>query len=313
MQWLLRIMVCRTTQPPIVRWVEVIVLFGMVLAARMIFGTAHGVVPAISFYPLLLIVTLFFGWLEALVVLCLSVAAAVYLFLPPGMYLQPIGWFIVGGLTIVIITALKEAAVELRAANERQAVLFRELQHRVANTLQSVVGTLEIAVMQMDTSPDRVKTRLATAAQRFSAAAEVHRRLNDPQLFQQGLATVLLDAVGTVVDVEAINVCIEVTPLELSLDQMSVVAMLVIEAANNAQKHVFARNLGQNLFVCLQAITDTQAKLAVKDDGPGWSGAANTTRLGMTIIEGLARQISGKLSVRVEDGTEISVVFPLQA
>jgi two-component sensor histidine kinase len=92
---------------------------------------------------------------------------------------------------------------------------------------------------------------------------------------------------------------------------MSVITMLVIEAANNAQKHVFARALGRHLSISLQTTQDQHACLSVKDDGPGWSGTIDASRLGMTIIDGLVRQINGKLTMQVEAGTEISVVFPL--
>jgi hypothetical protein len=83
----------------------------------------------------LLIVALVFGWKKATAVLVLSVVVGLYLFRPPGMYLQPVGWLLVGGLTIAIIGALKSLAKQLALANERQRLLFRELQHRIANTL----------------------------------------------------------------------------------------------------------------------------------------------------------------------------------
>ena len=35
---------------------------------------------------------------------------------------------------------------QLAEANERQRVLFQELQHRVANTLHSMAATIEIAM-----------------------------------------------------------------------------------------------------------------------------------------------------------------------
>ena len=76
-------------------------------------------------------------------------------------------------------------------ANERQRVLFQELQHRVANTLQSVSGTLEIARRKIDTEPAVGQRILEDAVRRISASADVHRRLNDPTLFEQGLLSIL--------------------------------------------------------------------------------------------------------------------------
>jgi hypothetical protein len=154
---------------------EVLGLYAIVIIARIKLGAAYGLNPGLTFYPLILIVSFLFDWLESAVVLVLSIAVGVYLFLPPGMFLTPLGWFFVGSLTIAIVTALRKLAEELDAANQRQAILFRELQHRVANTLQSVVGTLELAQMRIDIAPEEVRALLNNAAQRFSTSAEVHR------------------------------------------------------------------------------------------------------------------------------------------
>jgi len=50
---------------------------------------------------------------------------------------------------------------------------------------------------------------------------------------------------------------------------MSVIAMLVIETANNSMKHVFARNRGSRFEVSMIALPSNRAVLKVKDDGPG--------------------------------------------
>jgi two-component sensor histidine kinase len=93
------------------------------------------------------------------------------------MYLLPIGWILVGGLNIAIIAALSVVADELVAANRRQRFLFLEVQHRVANTLQAVVGTLDVAIRRMASSPVDAIQLMENAAQRFAASADVHRRI----------------------------------------------------------------------------------------------------------------------------------------
>jgi two-component sensor histidine kinase len=191
-----------------------------------------------------------------------------------------------------------------------------ELQHRVSNTLQSVVGTLEVACQRLDTEPAEAKRALEGAIHRFSASSRIHRRLNDPVLFEQGMNTVLRHAVETVVDAHKTHVSIEVPLLPLSFDQMSIIAMLVIEAANNSQKHVFEQGRGHYFRVAVKALPNSRVLLLVNDDGPG-SGIKHTSdadgSLGQTIMEELAKQIGGTLSVASEGGTEISVVFPLSA
>ena len=125
MQWLMWIMSWQSKQPALIRWLEALGLFGVALTARYSLGMFYGGLPALTFYPVLLAVTAMIGWKEGLAVLVLSVTAGLCLFLPAGMYLQPVGWLLVGSFTIIIIEALKRLAQELAAANERQRVLFR--------------------------------------------------------------------------------------------------------------------------------------------------------------------------------------------
>jgi two-component sensor histidine kinase len=313
-RWLLRILAWRSRQSTVIRWLEALALFATALATRLILGTLYGGNPALSFYPVLLIVSVLLGWKEAFAFLVLSITAGMYLFLPPGMYLLPLGWLSVGGFTIAIIIALKTLAQELAIANDRQRLLFQELQHRVANTLQSVVGTLDAARRRIDSAPSDAKRILEEGVQRISASADVHRRLNDPALFNRGLKPILQDAVATAIDAHSTNISFDVEPLKLSFDQMSVITMIVIEISNNAQKHVFGLNLGSNFLVALRALPEARAVLSVKDDGPGWSrggvGDGNRT-LGMTLLQGLAGQLGGKLHVKSENGAEVSIIFPI--
>ena len=314
MQWFMWIMSWQSKQPALIRWLEALGLFGVALTARYSLGMFYGGLPALTFYPVLLAVTAMIGWKEGLAVLVLSVTAGLCLFLPAGMYLQPVGWLLVGSFTIVIIEALKRLAQQLAAANERQKVLFRELQHRVANTLHSVSGTLEIARRRIDSEPAVAKSILEDAVRRILASADVHRRLNDPTLFEQGLLSILRDAVPTVIDSHSTSLALDVAPLRLSSDQMSVITMLVIEVANNAQKHVFGRRLGRHFLVSLRTLSENRAMLSVSDDGPGWSpkGTQSVERtLGLSILQSLADQLHGTLSIKSETGTEVSVAFPI--
>ena len=314
MRWLMWIMSWQAKQPALIRWLEALALFGVALATQYSLGIFYGGLPALTFYPVLLAVTALIGWKEGLAVLVLSVMAGICLFLPAGMWLQPVGWLLVGGFTIAIIDGLKGLAQKLSVANERQRVLFQELQHRVANTLQSVSGTLEFARRRIDTDPTEAKRILEDAVRRISASADVHRRLNDPTLFEQGLLSILRDAVPTVIDGRSTDLGFDIAPLRLSSDQMSVITMFVVEVANNAQKHVFERRLGGHFLVSLRALSESRAKLSVSDDGPGLSSRGNQSverTLGLSILQSLADQLHGTLSIKSETGTEVSVVFPI--
>ena len=203
---------------------------------------------------------------------------------------------------------------QLTEANERQRVLFQELQHRVANTLHSMAGTLEVARSKIDSAPAEAGRILDRAMRRIALLSDMHRCLNNPSLFDKGFGSILNDAVATAIDPRSTYISFQVDELDLSFDQMSVITMIVIEVANNAQKHVFGRNLGERFLVSFRAVSDTCVALSIKDDGPGWSPddtAYAGRTLGLTILEGLADQLHGTLHINSARGTETSVVFPL--
>jgi len=314
---LTKILAWRSERLLLASWLAALALFVLALFVRLGLGPLHGANPALTFYPAILLAAVLFGWQQGLAVLALSVGIGSYLFVPPGRELLPVAWTIVGGFNIAIIAGLQHLAQELAAANERQRILFQELQHRVANTLQSVIGTFEVVRKRMDSSPAEAARLLESASARFNAAAEVHRRLNDPALFERGLDPILQDAVATAVDRATIHMRFAIEPLCLTFDQMSTITLLVIEAANNAQKHVFRHGRGSVLEVSLKSAERGRAVLSVRDDGPGLvmtpAAASDAGGLGLRILEGLARQIEGRLQLRFDRGTEIRVEFPLHA
>jgi two-component sensor histidine kinase len=231
------------------------------------------------------------------------------------MYLLPFSWTLVGSLNIAIITALKTAANELATANERQRILFQEVQHRVANTLQAVAGTLQIAQKRVESAPAEAAKLMEDAAQRFAASADVHRRLNDPTLFRMALGSILQDAIFTALDRNKVKTAFDIEELDLTFDQMSAITMLVIESANNAQKHVFQHGIGSKFLVSLKSLARGRAMLTMSDDGPGLSppaeGGSAEQKLGFRIICGLVNQLRGTFRVVSGQGTEIIVEFPL--
>jgi two-component sensor histidine kinase len=218
---------------------------------------------------------------------------------------------VVGASNIAIIIALKALAQQLDEANQRQRLLFQELQHRVANTLQSSVATLERIKRTITSNPAESANLLNQAIERMFMSAEIHRRLHDPRLFDTGLEPILREVVGMVIDRERVIVNWKIEKINLSLDQMSVLAMLVMEIANNSAKHVFQRDLGSHFEVELLALPGRRVMLKVSDDGPGVEDSEENQGLGTQVLKGLAVQIGGTLAIAHDHGTTVRVDFPI--
>lgn len=313
---LVEVVAWRFRHPPVVRWLIAAALFALALLFRATLGQLHGANPALSFYPVIILTATFIGWREAAFMLVLSAGIGAYLYLPPGLYLMPFAWLLVGGLNIVIITALKTVAQQLMLANDQQRVLFTELQHRVANTLQSTASSIELARRQMSASPSRAAASLDEASRRVWAAADVHRRLHDPTMVRTALDSILHDAVASVIDPQRVRLVFDIDQSDLSIDQMSTITMIIIECAHNAQKHVFENGLGSMFSISLKAPRPGRGMLVIRDDGPGIESTRTPNgdqKLGQKIIQRLAAHLGATLSLTPGRGTEIVIAFPLEA
>jgi two-component sensor histidine kinase len=94
---------------------------------------------------------------------------------------------------------------------------------------------------------------------------------------------------------------------------MSTVTMLVIELANEAQKHVFQPCRGSSFSVTLKAIPGDRAALTVTDDGlvkPTPTASTPPPR-GLEIVQALVAQMHGTLRTSFVRGAEFAIEFPL--
>jgi two-component sensor histidine kinase len=306
----------RFRHPPVFRWLIAAGLFALALLVRVGLGRLHGANPVLAFYPVILLTATFLGWREAAFILILSVSVGAYVYLPPDLYLMPFAWLLVGSLNILIIATLKTVAQQLLLANDHQRVLFAELQHRVANTLQSTGGSIELARRQMSASPSRAAAALDEASRRVWAAADVHRLLHDPAMVRTALGSILHDAVASVIDPQRTRLVFDIDQPDLSLDQMSTITMIIIECAHNAQKHVFENGLGSMFSISLKAPCPGRGMLVIRDDGPGIGATPPLTgdqKLGQKLIQRLAANLGATLSLTPGSGTEIVIAFPLEA
>lgn len=145
-QWLMRFFAWRSGQPAELRWLCTLLLFLAAFLGRMALGKMHGANPALVFYPVLLVTTVFFGWKEAIASLLLAVGFGSYLFIPARDFLMPVGWVVVGGLNIATVAMLDYTVHELVAAEKRETLLAERLRRPPVTSPPVVVRELDSAL-----------------------------------------------------------------------------------------------------------------------------------------------------------------------
>ncbi len=301
-------------------WGVALLLFGATLALRILFAPLLEGLAFITFYPALAATTLICGFWHGVVVLLLCATSAWYLFLEPtnSFALNSttvaglVGFLLAGGFVIIPLAALRETVRRLELAKAVQETLFSELQHRVANNLQMVVGLIRLAQRSLR-DPVAAAEKLNEAVDRTMAMAQLHRHLNDGTAYVNGLEPLLKEMLANTFRDLPVKVAVEVTGVsDLSIDQLTAITLLVNEAALNSFKHVFTQGRGTLFRVSLAKQDSGHLHLAIQDDGPGMEVEAserNTRSLGMGIMQAFARQLGGSLEVAQAGGTSLSVEF----
>lgn len=302
--------------------------FAVAFELRYWAGDVMGNLPFVTFFLACLATTVVAGWRPAAVVIAASFLASWYFFVPPyGSWTLPwpqgwiaMGFFLAVAVTETVVFAFLHRALE-QLARERERVeallhhqrhLYHELQHRVANGIQSLASILSIQAATIADAED-AEQALNDAAQRLRGVAAVHRRLHDPELAGAGFGTVLEGLARDMLDnagMRDVTLDMSVTVPPPDQDSATTLAMVALEACSNAIKHAFAEGGTGHLRITLHPEGD-RLVLAVRDDGPG-PGPAREGSLGMTIMQGFAQRLGGEVALghAAEGGALLRLTMP---
>lgn len=181
------------------------------------------------------------------------------------------------------------------ASNQRLEALLREVNHRVANSLQLVSAFVQ---MQAQALPDQAaRNALEDTQRRIEAIGQVHRRLYtsddvegvDMQSYLTSLVRELEDTWSTPAAPRRLE--LDVEAVRLHTDKAVSVGVIVNELITNACKYAYAPAVAGAVRVGLRRDGDAFL-LSVEDDGQGLGGAEpKGTGLGAKLITAMARSL----------------------
>ncbi|WP_298159113.1 sensor histidine kinase [Brevundimonas sp.] len=177
--------------------------------------------------------------------------------------------------------------------------LMREIHHRVKNNLQIISSLLSMQQRALKDEPARAA--LGDTRQRISALALIYRTLYQSDDIRHADAREFLtELVGQMVASEsgrgyAVTSSIDADSLVVDPDKLAPLALWLVEAITNAQKHAFAGR-GGALQVRFRVHGDTST-LEVQDDGPGSANDAVRSGVGRTLMGAFAKQLRGEVEL----------------
>lgn len=210
-------------------------------------------------------------------------------------------------VTIVRLSRIAEAALSNAASSSLQ---FRELDHRIKNTLQmsaSILSRHLSAVLD-----PAARSAMQMARSRMHAMGLMHTVQSEAEstdlaeIVHHACADLFKGDMAYRVDVDA-----EIG-LVLSPARSSILVLVINELVSNALKHAFKDRDTGTVTVELRRVSVDQLAIGVTDDGIPLQAAhvpGKRTGLGLKLVEGMAAQLGGELVVDAAT-KRFRVIFP---
>lgn len=214
------------------------------------------------------------------------------------------------------ITEKKRADSIIERSLKEKETLLKEIHHRVKNNMQIISSLLDL---QTDMLGQKSATELFKSSQhRIWSMALIHEQLYESSElssinfadFIAQLTSYLSDSY----DVLAMNVYfdLDLAPLSLSIETALPCSLIVNELLSNSLKYAFPDSRAGTIRIAFTAIEDNWLRLEIGDDGVGLPpefGVGLTTSLGLTLVNTLVNQISGRIDLQRKGGTKYIIEF----
>jgi len=311
-----------------------------VWASQLLFGTAcaavivgerflvdrvaPGIGPFSIMYPALMISTLFGRWQSGVVTAVIVIVFVWYAVLPPSNSFAferegDVARTVVNAITSFIIVALAElarrsfrsAVKERNVRIDEQALLLREIDHRVKNNFAIVVSL--IGLQRRQAADPATQEALSTALSRVESVARAHNHLYgaaagtaavDMQVYISELCAALKQALFLG---DAVTLACTCDPVSLQRDRAVAVGLVVNELVTNAAKHAFQGRETGEIRVALRS-SGAAVRLSVADNGIGLPPVRRDGALGQRLIDGFSRQANGALTSKSDAGGTVFVL-----
>ena len=218
---------------------------------------------------------------------------------------------------VMAVTDVTEAR-EARSANDAlvqdKLVLVRELNHRVANSLQIIASVLMQRVRSVQS--EETRTHLRDAHHRVMSIATLQRQLASTTTGEVSLRiyfTELCASIGAsmIADPKLLSLTVEADDSVTTGEKSVSMGLIVTELVINSLKHAYPGGEAKGTIKVGFHAADNGWILTVADDGIGLRGehASGKPGLGTGLVNALAAQLSAEVEVSDADpGCLVSII-----
>lgn len=213
---------------------------------------------------------------------------------------------------------LRLSADQLKASLEEKEVLLKEIHHRVKNNLQIISSLLNL---QAEYIHDKRDLELFKVSQkRIETMALIHEKLyQSKDLARIEFSEYIQDLVSSLVcsyevNFSTIHLEMNTEQVLLGLDTAIPCGLIINELVLNSLKHAFSDGRPGEIHIGFHVESNNKIILIISDNGIGFPPGIDfkdTESLGLQLVNSLIGQISGHIEMKVNQGTEFQITFPI--
>jgi two-component system, sensor histidine kinase PdtaS len=199
---------------------------------------------------------------------------------------------------------------------EEKEWLLKEIHHRVKNNLQVVMSLLNSQAAYL--KDDHALSAIQNSQHRVYVISLLHQKL----YLSDRVAWIEMSAYLQEV-VDYLNECfndqnrvrfkLNIDPVELDVALAVPLALIINEAITNCLKYAFPNGRTGLVTITLSRADRINYRLTINDNGIGTDkGTTHGGSLGMSLMNGLSKQLGGNLQIENNSGLQVSVLFPYE-
>jgi PAS domain S-box-containing protein len=214
------------------------------------------------------------------------------------------------------ITASKTLEKQIKSSLHEKDVLLKEIHHRVKNNLQIIISLLNLQSGYI--KDEQTLKAVKDGQNRVRSMALVHEKfyqsdeLTEISFYDyvEKLCHFLFQSYGD--NTDRIKLLIKTDEVAFDMDTAMPCGLFINEIVSNSLKYAFPNDREGEIRIELQKLPDSRIVLKISDNGTGLPDHVDIEKadsLGLQLINALASQLEGDLSISGNNGTEISVNF----
>jgi len=203
-----------------------------------------------------------------------------------------------------------EKTIALNESLIEKELLLKELNHRVKNSIQTIVSFLRLQIDEIDEKQTRqvlmnIENRILSISHLY---ALLYTKENICFVNTHEYFNLLIEDIETSYAMPHIKIELQ-TEVNIPSEYAIYCGFILNETITNSLQHAFVGQDRGHILIHLKKEDDLY-RLSLYDNGIGYNESNNSNSLGLIIIETLVEtQLQGKLSIDSKNGTKIEIAW----